>query len=222
MFALQNKTEADTEFGKLTVNHKPAINVEIFGSSLGEGEYLLKSHQTNFDSSFGKSSWKVEAGHRATYILTNTGYLLSSGDNSWSQQVGEYSYDDVNGEFVFAQNIDGDENYPNQGNNSDRHFKNVIDVSAGAYHLCMLHGKRNEKGRLWCKGKSNRGQALYDGRNSTANQYKEAIKKTNLARPQSGIALFYIELLRIGPLCVTLLCIPLLCFALRCIELLWI
>ena len=176
LFALQNKTETDTEFGKLTVIHKPGINIQIFGSSLGEGEYMLKSHSQNFDSSFGKSSWKVEAGHRATYILTNTGYLLSSGDGSWGQQVGEYSYSDVNGTFVHAEDIGGDENYPNQGNNSDRHFKNVIDVSAGAYHLCMLHGKRNEKGRIWCKGKSNHGQSLYDGSASTANQYKEAIK----------------------------------------------
>ena len=59
-------------------------------------------------------------------------------------------YDDVNGEFVFAQNIDGDENYANQGNNSGV-ISNVIDVSAGALSSLMLHGKRNEKGRLWCK-----------------------------------------------------------------------
>ena len=173
LFALQNKTETDTQFGKLTVNHKPAVNVQLFGSSLGEGEYLLKSHQMNFDSKYGKSSWKVSAGHRATYILTNTGYLLSSGDNSWSQQVNEYSYDDVNGEFVYGENIGGDENYPNQGNNTDRHFKNVLDVSAGAYHVCMIHGQRDVGGRIWCKGKSNHGQALYDGSASTANQYKD-------------------------------------------------
>ncbi len=176
LFALQNKTQTESEFGTLTVNHKPAINVQIFGSGLGEGEYLLKSHQTSFDSKYGKSAWKVEAGHRATYILTNTGYLISSGDNSWSQQVSEYSYDDVNGKFVFAQDIGGDENYPNQGNNSDRHFKNVLDVSALSYGVCMIHGQRNVGGAIWCRGKSNHGQALYDGSSSTANQYKEAIK----------------------------------------------
>jgi len=181
MFALQNKTEADTEFGKLTVNHRPAVNVQLFGNSLGGGEYLLKSHQMNFDQKYGKSSWKVVAGARSTYVLTNTGYLLSAGDNSWSQQVNEYSYDDVNGEFVYAEDIGGDENYPNQGNNTDRHFKNVLDVSAGAYHICMIHGQRDVGGRIWCKGKSTHGQALYDGRNSTADQHKNSLASTTPA-----------------------------------------
>ena len=181
VFALQNKTKGKFEGSSFIFRHAPAVNVQMFGSYVGEGEYMLKNHQNSFDEKYGKSSWKVSAGHRATYILTNTGYLLSSGDNSWGQQVNEYSYDDIGGEFVHAENIESDKNFPFQTTaDENRAFKNVLDMSAGSYHICMLHGKRDVGGTLWCKGKSNRGQALYDGTTSTANQYKEALKTMTL------------------------------------------
>ena len=44
--------------------------------------------------------------------------------------VNEY-YDDVNGEFVYAEDIGKDANYPNQGNNTDGAFQKCFICHQG-------------------------------------------------------------------------------------------
>jgi len=160
-------------------------NIEIFGVNVDQGDYLGES----IGGVLTREAYKVSTGHRHTAVLQRNNTVLMWGDNAYGQSgvpslTDSNNFNDQASSPAYAA-IPNPEYAGPYGGPGIRYlaFDDVIDVSAGAYHTCLIRGPQNESGDVWCKGRNNFGQSGHS--NDTDDDWHQ-IPITNAVKISAG------------------------------------